>query len=1016
MRLIEVLPDYEAKRFSRPPTLSNNEQKHYLRLDETVTRLLKSVKEAHNKVGLLLQYGYFKASGKFYTQKMFKTADIKFVTKSIGLTLSKDFPSEYIDRTRQKHRLLILESCGYVEFSSAEIFLEEVVEDMVAQQMHPRKLFYFLIEKLRNKKIELPSYDRIARIITEKFTLFEKTTLQTMANAITPELQEALDQLTNTTGEYYQRPLLTRLKTITQSMRPRQIKHGMHNFLIIKKLFKEIKPLVETLSLSSEATQYYAQWIRKAKITQITDMSEPLKRYLYLAAFIDHCHKIWQDTLIDMLLRCVQQQLNKADKELGIIIKERAADKNKLAASVLSGFNETKSTIDAVRNTLHDKALNNDEKIERLYQIVPEQTTNLSLTQATSDAEKLKNQLGNEETQGDQFDILATLSRKLQNRVADIVKNLEFNASNDAEALYSAIIHYQSEKNITSVAPDEFLEDHEYQAIHRNGKFNVSLYKAILFCKVANAIKSGQISLVSSYRYLSIDSYLIDEIYWENNKHNLLEKLGLSSFQNIEELLSRLRGLLGKQFIDVNQRIIRGDNKYATIKKDGTFSLYTPSIEKPDYDSISVIIGKDKYVPILQMMAEMNALSKFTSNFKHHKIKGAKTKPANEIFYAGIFALGSNIGLHKLANTAVGINYNTLSNTVNWYFSLDNLHMVNQTLIDLMAKLWLPGKFKREKGLLHTSSDGQKQNVSVESLNSNYSYKYHGNGKGASVYRFIDERGILFYTTVFSSSERDAAYVIDGLLHNESIQSDIHSTDTHGYTEMIFAVSHLIRATFAPRIKNIVSLNLVSFDKIKSKSANENYPIKPDNYVKETKIKRNWDNILRLVATIMLRKHRASTILKRLSAYANQHPLQEALKEFGRVIKSIFVLKYIDDVTLRQTIEKQLSKGELANKFASAVSFAGQEITEAYRDDQEISAMCKTIIQNIIILWNYIELTKIIMRSDKETRRMLLESITSASILTWQHVNLHGTYDFSNLVAANDSDYSLEEVINFKAA
>ena len=166
----------------------------------------------------------------------------------------------------------------------------------------------------------------------------------------------------------------------------------------------------------------------------------------------------------------------------------------------------------------------------------------------------------------------------------------------------------------------------------------------------------------------------------------------------------------------------------------------------------------------------------------------------------------------------------------------------------------------------------------------------------------------------------------------------------------------------------------------------------------------------------MLRKHVASVIIKRLSAYANQHPLQEALKEFGKIIKSIFVLKYIDDITWRQTIEKQLNKGELANKFATAVSFVGEEITAAYREDQEISAMCKTIIQNIIILWNYIALTKIIMRSDIATRQTLLENITNASILSWRHVNLHGIYDFSNLLAANDQDYSFNEVVSFKAA
>ncbi len=46
----------------------------------------------------------------------------------------------------------------------------------------------------------------------------------------------------------------------------------------------------------------------------------------------------------------------------------------------------------------------------------------------------------------------------------------------------------------------------------------------------------------------------------------------------------------------------------------------------------------------------------------------------------------------------------------------------------------------------------------------------------------------------------------------------------------------------------------------------------------------------------------------------------------------------------------------------------------------------------------------------------LLDNIIRASILTWQHVNLHGTYDFNNLLAANDNFYSLDEIVNFKAA
>jgi hypothetical protein len=43
--------------------------------------------------------------------------------------------------------------------------------------------------------------------------------------------------------------------------------------------------------------------------------------------------------------------------------------------------------------------------------------------------------------------------------------------------------------------------------------------------------------------------------------------------------------------------------------------------------------------------------------------------------------------------------------------------------------------------------------------------------------------------TVISAAEREAAYVIDGLMHNEVVKSDIHSTDTHGYSEFVFGAT-----------------------------------------------------------------------------------------------------------------------------------------------------------------------------------------------------------------------------------
>ena len=70
---------------------------------------------------------------------------------------------------------------------------------------------------------------------------------------------------------------------------------------------------------------------------------------------------------------------------------------------------------------------------------------------------------------------------------------------------------------------------------------------------------------------------------------------------------------------------------------------------------------------------------------------------------------------------------------------------------------------------------------------------------------------VLFHSTVISAAERESAYVIDGLIHNDVVKSDVHSTDTHGYSEMIFGTMHLLGFSYAPRIKNLKRQRLYTF-------------------------------------------------------------------------------------------------------------------------------------------------------------------------------------------------------------
>jgi len=164
-----------------------------------------------------------------------------------------------------------------------------------------------------------------------------------------------------------------------------------------------------------------------------------------------------------------------------------------------------------------------------------------------------------------------------------------------------------------------------------------------------------------------------------------------------------------------------------------------------------------------------------------------------------------------MASISHPINESELEHTINWYFSVDNAHAANDQVLRPIERMELPNLSRRSSERLHASSDGQKFEVRVESLNANYSFKYFGKGQGVSVYSFIDERDLLFHSLVFSAGERESAYVIDGLMHNDVVRSDIHSTDSFGFSEAIFGVSHLLGFYHAPRLKNLKCQPLYTF-------------------------------------------------------------------------------------------------------------------------------------------------------------------------------------------------------------
>ncbi len=592
-------------------------------------------------------------------------------------------------------------------------------------------------------------------------------------------------------------------------------------------------------------------------------------------------------------------------------------------------------------------------------------------------------------------EILEKHSVRLQNRLSPILKALTFEPIGQTDQLMEAINHFKNREGIiTDKAPTGFLDTDENKAvIGDNGTFRPSLYKVYLFQHVAAAIKSGHLNLRQSYKYRPMDSYIIDQERWERDKEKLLERAGLTEFADPEPILKVLDTTLFRQYQKTNAAT--NNNPHLIIRTDGTFHVKTPALDAKETDPLQGLFPQRHDVPLAQVLDTVNRHCNMLKAFEHWQQTHTSQTVSRPTLLAGVMGLGCGIGVRKMARISSHMTENELAHAVSWRFSLDNIRAANDQVLKAMDQMELPNQYRREADKLHTASDGQKFEVRGESLHASRSFKYFGQGQGVSAYTFVDERHLLWHSLMISASDRESAYVIDGLMHNDVVKSDIHSTDTHGYTEAIFGLTHLLGFSFAPRIKGLGKQTLYIFRP--KNRANPEWKITPDKTINVNLIRDNWDDLLRLVTTIKLKENTASDIFRRLNSYSRQHALYQTMKAFGQIIKSLFILRYVNDLKLRQAIEKQLNKVELANRFTRAVAVGNpREYTQTEKEDQEIAEGCNRLIKNSIICWNYLYLERQLEKmTDPVAKENLLRMIATHSPMAWAHINMLGEYDFS---------------------
>ena len=187
-------------------------------------------------------------------------------------------------------------------------------------------------------------------------------------------------------------------------------------------------------------------------------------------------------------------------------------------------------------------------------------------------------------------------------------------------------------------------------------------------------------------------------------------------------------------------------------------------------------------IKLPELLIEVDNELQFTHPFMTPAQQETRTADQVCTTLATIMAHGCNIGPFTMARLTEGVTYAQIKQITDWQLTEEAQKQALAQLVKAISRLdvtqaWGEGKT--------SSSDGQRFRLRSKVLQRTYSHKL--NDYALEFYYFVADNYAPFYSTAIECKDRDAAYVLDGLLYNESdLALEEHYTDTHGYTEINF--------------------------------------------------------------------------------------------------------------------------------------------------------------------------------------------------------------------------------------
>jgi len=986
-RRLKILGNDEIEALYERPHFTPEEQKEYFLLSPKELTAMEQLHSIKSRIYYLLQLGYFKARHLFFR------FNLREVTEDVRYIIEQYFPDfqltdfEITKVTRLKQRRLILELFSYRLCNPEERQkLEAKARQAASVCSKPIYIFRELMDYLQEQRIVAPGYSFMQDAIGKALKFEHDRLITIVRNHLDASDIEALKHLLSDSQGLYEITLLKRQpKDFSLSEIKREIDRGKQ----IHHLYHLVKRLLPHFLTSNESIKYYASLVSYYSVFRLNQLDEQMV-YLYLLCFVYHRYQRLHDNLLNSLIYNVRRYIDDAKLAAKERVYNHRIETNQdlqKAGQVLKLF--TDDTI-AENTPFHEVQSQAFEILERpKLDFIADHIT----TKARFD-----------ET-GFQWEHIDSLANQFKRHLRPVLLTVDFAASKAQSPLIEAVDFlketFQKGKPLGQYSPNVFptrfipnkTKRYLYaQKAHGTKDLLVDRYEFLVYRLLRNGLESGDIFCRDSVRFRSFEDDLIDDQQWQN-KEQLIADTGLTILkQPIQEHLKSLEQMLEARIIEVNQRIKSGLNEHFKIKKQGKKIRWTLQSPRGNEPANHPFFDKLGQVDIGDVLHFVNQQCRFMEAFKHILGRYVKQERDDIALTACLVAWATNTGMGKMAEIS-DIEYHTLAAISDNFIRLETLSEANDRVSNDCASLPIFQHYNIGE-TVHSSSDGQKFETQIHTINARYSPKYFGLKKGVVSYTLVANH-IPINAKIIGANDHESHYVYDILFNNTTdIQPEVHSTDTQGTNEVNFAILHLFGYQFAPRYKDIcdkVSESLYGFRH--PSQYEEDMVIKPIRKINDNLIIPEWENIQRIMVSLALKTTTQSIIVSKLSAHARKNKTRRALWEYDNIIRSLYLLDYIDSPPLRRNVHRALNRGENYHKLRRAVSYANfGKLRFKTEQEQQIWNECSRLITNCIIYYNATILSNLLEHKENNGQDAAL--LLTISPVAWQHINIHGRYVF----------------------